>query len=414
MIINFQDYVKKIKEIKSKAKTDLKYYNFMSVLYSGICYKEGDSDGLTEDEFLALCYCKRTCNYVDLDTIQGCLIGGAIGDALGFPVEFFEDYIIFENFGENGITELQTSDGVALVSDDTQMTLFTADGLISATKKFSKPTADNYLQSIYESYLNWLCTQDSFFSLDENVRKSELLKIKELYSQRAPGHTCLNALRSGEYGTLDCKINDSKGCGGIMRVAPISLYLSQIKEFEEEDIALLTARTVALTHGHALGYIPSAYLSCLLHYILKGNTISIAIAKTDGVIRKVFPNLEETEICLSLVEKAEKLAFLGKDDETDELDDLEAIRMLGEGWVAEETLAIAIYCSLKYCDDFEKAIIASVNHSGDSDSTGAVTGNIMGAYLGLKNIPKKMVDVIELKDLMLYLAEKMQLNKLDK
>ena len=88
--------------------------------------------------------------------------------------------------------------------------------------------------------------------------------------------------------------------------------------------------------------------------------------------------------------------------------------MLGEGWVAEETLAIAIYCSLKYCDDFEKAIIASVNHSGDSDSTGAVTGNIMGAYLGLKNIPKKMVDVIELKDLMLYLAEKMQLNKLDK
>ena len=87
------------------------------------------------------------------------------------------------------------------------------------------------------------------------------------------------------------------------------------------------------------------------------------------------------------------------------IDDLEAIRELGQGWVAEETLAIAIYCSLKYSDDFDKAIIASVNHSGDSDSTGAVTGNILGAYLGLKSIPKKYLDNLELKDVILEIAD---------
>lgn len=87
------------------------------------------------------------------------------------------------------------------------------------------------------------------------------------------------------------------------------------------------------------------------------------------------------------------------------MDDLDAIRLLGEGGVAEETLAIAIYCSLKYSTDFNKAIVAVVNHSGDSDSTGAVTGNILGAYLGLKGIPQKYLDNLELKEIILEMAE---------
>ena len=87
------------------------------------------------------------------------------------------------------------------------------------------------------------------------------------------------------------------------------------------------------------------------------------------------------------------------------MDDLDALRELGQGWVAEETLAIAIYCALKYEQDFEKAIIAAVNHSGDSDSTGAVTGNILGAHLGLKAIPHKFLCDLELRDTILEIAD---------
>lgn len=87
------------------------------------------------------------------------------------------------------------------------------------------------------------------------------------------------------------------------------------------------------------------------------------------------------------------------------MDDLDAIREIGQGWVAEETLAIAVYCALKYSNDFEKAIIASVNHSGDSDSTGSVTGNILGAYLGLSAIPQKYLDKLELKDVITEIAD---------
>ena len=74
-------------------------------------------------------------------------------------------------------------------------------------------------------------------------------------------------------------------------------------------------------------------------------------------------------------------------------------------WFAEETLAIAVYCALKYENDFDRALIAAVNHSGDSDSTGAVTGNLLGARLGLAGIPAKYLEDLELKSVILELAE---------
>ena len=73
--------------------------------------------------------------------------------------------------------------------------------------------------------------------------------------------------------------------------------------------------------------------------------------------------------------------------------------------MAEETLAIAVYCALRYSDDFEKGITAAVNHDGDSDSTGAVTGNILGAALGFEAIPQKYLDKLELKDIIIEIAE---------
>ena len=73
--------------------------------------------------------------------------------------------------------------------------------------------------------------------------------------------------------------------------------------------------------------------------------------------------------------------------------------------MAEETLAIAIYCALKYKDDFEAAMIAAVNHDGDSDSTGAVTGNILGAAIGMVEIPDKFIENLELKDVIIKMAD---------
>ena len=94
---------------------------------------------------------------------------------------------------------------------------------------------------------------------------------------------------------------------------------------------------------------------------------------------------------------------------------MENIHELGEGWVAEEAFAIALYCSLRYQNDFSKAIIAAVNHKGDSDSTGAIAGNIAGAFAGYEQMEDKWKQNLELKKVILELADNLcddcQMNK---
>ena len=95
------------------------------------------------------------------------------------------------------------------------------------------------------------------------------------------------------------------------------------------------------------------------------------------------------------------IALANREDVTD----LEAIHALGEGWVAEEALAIALFCALRHRDDFAAAIRAAVNHKGDSDSTGAICGNILGAFLGAEAVAKAFdLEQLELKDIIQTLS----------
>lgn len=185
-----------------------------------------------------------------------------------------------------------------------------------------------------------------------------------------------------------------------MRVAPIGLYFED-KGYSADEIDMIGAETAALTHGHSLGYIPAAGLVHIIHLVSHNDDITVLEAVEDmkKAISRQFANDDHLHEFLKLIDSAIELS------ENEHLDDLEAIRKLGHGWVAEETLAIAIYCSLKYSDNFDKALIASVNHSGDSDSTGSVTGNIVGAYLGLKGIPQKYLDNLELKEVICEIAD---------
>jgi len=107
-----------------------------------------------------------------MESFKGCLLGGAVGDALGYPVEFYKYFQIKNMYGEKGITEYKLSDGKALISDDTQMTLFTANGLLlKKTRAMMKGIAANYENYIYQAYLDWLDTKTTFFS-DSMQKKS--------------------------------------------------------------------------------------------------------------------------------------------------------------------------------------------------------------------------------------------------
>lgn len=325
--------------------------------------------------------------YKDKNRIIGSLIGGAIGDALGYPIEFKK------GIKDKEITKYYEDKGI--VSDDTQMTLFTANALLwCATRANMRGIAMKPADAIYEGYLDWLDTQNK--TENHKFQISWIKKIKELNVNRTPGNTCLSALASGRKGTIEQPINNSKGCGGIMRVAPIGLYMRNAI-FAGKDAAEVSA----ITHGHPLGIIPSYVFSTMIYYLVNQD-LSIEESLDKAMIQykeefNIF-DVDTNEYFISLVNKAIELSKKN-------ISDVDAISEIGEGWVAEEAFAIAIYSCLKYNDNFKDAIVCAVNHDGDSDSTGSIAGNIMGAYLGYKKIPKYYIDNLELKDIIIELAE---------
>ena len=313
-----------------------------------------------------------------LKNYTGCLIGGSIGDALGWPIEFRRLNEIKRIYGDKGITDLEKINGIAEITDDTQMTIFTADGLLkSAIKNFDENSLPN-IQTVYKSYKNWLGTQYNGYSKNDN---GWISNIKGLYVNRAPGTTCITSLERGIPGSIETPINNSKGCGGVMRVAPAGLMYYKNPKLAFE----VGARCAALTHSNPGAYLPAGVHSCIIANLIQGKSLEKAVDNSIEILKE-YKGCEDT---LYLLEMAKDFAH-------SDIDSVEAIRNLGEGWTGDEAIAISVYCALKSSDNFEKALLMSVNHDGDSDSTGAIVGNILGTYLGEDGIPDKWKNSVEL------------------
>ena len=336
----------------------------------------------------------------NIDRFRGCLLGGAIGDALGYPVEFMSLDEIRRKYGKNGLTDYVLSDGFARISDDTQMTLFTATGLLlGATRASIRGISGPPSSYIQLSYKDWYRTQMEEYPLS-GPHFSWLDDVPELFSRRAPGNTCLSTLAKEEQGTIENPINNSKGCGGVMRVAPIGLYFGGKVHISLKEVDTIGAEAAALTHGHPLGYIPAAGLVHMIYLLSYEDAfIKSAAIQMLNTMQVLFKNNQYIDDFTTIIEKAIRLADKAK------IDDADAVSEIGQGWVAEEALAIAIYSAMRYQDDFGKAIITAVNHDGDSDSTGSLTGNILGAKLGLSVIPERFLACLELKDIITEIAD---------
>lgn len=334
---------------------------------------------------------------LELDHYVGCLLGGAVGDALGAPIEFDSIGAIRMRYGPDGVqTYVKSADGKGHFTDDTQMTLFTAEGLLRARQReMLKGIGGARLPLLYQSYLRWLKTQGltprefpTNFGIYD-VEHGWLMRQKGLFVRRAPGKACINSLESGKYGTVDRPLNDRKRCGGVMRVAPVGLVYA-------DDAALafeVGCQAAALTHGHPSGYLSAGCLAAILALLAQGESLPQAIDETVVMLERWQGHQE----CLGAIQRA--VAKVKEGAPTPE-----RVESLGEAWVGEETLAIALYCALSYPRDFRAGVLAAVNHSGDCDSTGAVTGNILGLTLGKEAIPQTWIENLDMADVVEQVA----------
>ena len=327
------------------------------------------------------------------ERFQGCLLAGAIGDALGAPVEFMSWREIERRFGPNGIRTFASAyGGEGMITDDSQMTLFTAEGLIRAQHRMADRGLANVDAVIHRAYLRWLYTQigdrrevpwDS--EVGEDI-SGWLVEQNFLHAQRAPGLTCMDALLSGKTGTPGTPLNDSKGCGGVMRVAPVGLVAS--------DPFDLGCRAAAITHGHPSGWIAAGAFAQIIADVVHGESIRTAVDATLGRCRAVAGGgevVESLDVALALVDE-------GKAPTP------QRVELLGGGWVAEEALAISVYCALSATSPAD-AMANAVNHGGDSDSTGSITGNILGAALGVDWLDAELLGELEGRSVIEQLAD---------
>lgn len=340
----------------------------------------------------------------DLDKVKGCIVGGAVGDALGYPVEFLDYSSILSKFGPKGITRYQLRNGIALFSDDTQMTLFTATGLLEADSELNllgRGDDDSWVHKVACHYIDWYWTQNQ---KPGKPHSSWLFEIPELHSCRAPGNTCMSSLRNLAKGIESD--NNSKGCGGVMRVAPVALCNDLRESMSEGFIYTLGGAIADITHNNPLGFMPAALLVMLLDKISKCGE-KVDHIQLEKLVLNCVTEIGKVKLYdhgnpgtydkyLGAVGTLGKLMMLAADLANNDQPDEECIRALGAGWTGEEALAIAVYCALRHTDSFEDAVVSAVNHSGDSDSTGAICGNIMGLIHGYDAIPAHYKENLEL------------------
>lgn len=297
-----------------------------------------------------------------LGAVEGAILGLAIGDALGMPVEFRRRQQILEAWGPQGITDfvdehapvwprmpiiLGTRHPPGAYSDDTQMTLAVAEALVTAGWK----DLDTLMNQMGERFVEWSRSPDN---------------------NRAPGATCMAGCDNLAAGVpwRNAGVLSSKGCGSAMRVAPIGLMFWR----DHSRLMEIARASSLLTHGHEAAVEGAAAAALLVGLAMEKKTPH---AMYDALLAECAPRSADFRTCLEKLPRflpEEPAIALSKSG-------------LGEGWVAEEAVVSALYCFWRSPEDYSQTVLMATNTDGDSDSIACIAGSISGAFNGVNSIP---------------------------
>jgi ADP-ribosylglycohydrolase len=270
-------------------------------------------------------------------------------------------------YGEKGIQEPPTP---AAITDETQTSAAVAEALVEAGLE----DLDTIMDAISRNLIAWS-------NSSENTR--------------APGHTVTEAVRTLEAGISwrEAGVATAKGNGAAVRMAPIGfLYQHDPDRLREVAHACGIA-----THAHPssdAAAIAAAYLVKLgLDGVPPYEYVTEVLRFTDGIS-------DEFDTIMLRVGHVSEWT-----------DEFAAITHIGDGWVASEAVAMAVYCAMRYSDDFAGAVRRAVNIPGDSDSVGSITGGLVAARLGLTAIPPRWTLSLEGSDYLTQLATRLAATK---
>ncbi|VXB18259.1 ADP-ribosylglycohydrolase [Citricoccus sp. K5] len=341
--------------------------------------------------------------------VLGLLSGGAAGDALGYTVEFSSLAQIRAEHGDGGLTHpLQVpairAGGTVPISDDTQMTLFVLDGLLDWIEWANEGSMADPAACVWLSCLRWYRTQTG--TLPEGAPEPPtrwLEEHPEMHVRRAPGKACLSGLSSRDMGLPHQPQNpESKGCGTVMRSAPYGM----VPGLEDTMVVSLARRGAVLTHGHPAAWTSAAAFGLMISRLMAGHALDASVTAALEWLDTVPDDGGTAAAVRAAVALAGTRGSDGSDKAGASSGSSSVPTELGEGWVAEEALAIAVYAAL-VTDGGDTAVDAdiqalaplhlraalhlAVNHGGDSDSTASLAGQLLGARYGMGIFPDAAV-----------------------
>ncbi len=327
---------------------------------------------------------------------RGCLLGLAVGDAMGYTINDKTWAEICEDYGPNGLLGYDLVNGCAEITSYTQIAAYICNGLLVGITRGRTDFAQEYIRL---GFREW--TRSQLFHRDP---EKSVCWVSQKTNMRR-GHCCdirmLDNLRQDIFGTLTSRTKHSVTPSTLTAAVAVGMFYDN-RWLTPKGVGMLGAETVAMTHGSAEAFLSGALLAYMIAGILQDQEASLgeqfhyAAAAVEEQFADTYPVAEEIA---SLVRRAMAMAKEG-------VDAREGMEMLGCG-TAPECIAGAVFACLSSPDDFDTAIITAVNHSGQSAAVGAITGALLGAKLGEETLPEFYLECLEQRETLRALAEDM-------
>ncbi|MGW4030692.1 ADP-ribosylglycohydrolase family protein [Streptomyces sp. NPDC004838] len=322
--------------------------------------------------------------------VRGALLGAAIGDTFGAGVAGLALEEIRAEYGGDGVADLVPAHGRrGGVTAATQLTLFTVDGLIRAqvrrdTGAWHPPT------DVHRAYLRWAATQRDWGPDERRKDDGWLARQEWLYTRRDAPKASLIGLADENMGTVETPKNPTaRDAGALVRSTPFGLLVG----WEPQLVFQLAVECAAQTHGHPTAYLSAGAFAVIVHGLARGESLDAAVQRALGLV-SARPGHQPVSDALKHALGAVRQGIPGPS----------RVTSLGEGHHAEDALAIAVYSAL-VAEDIRHGLRLAVNHDGPSDTTGTLTGALLGTLHGETALPPAWLSELEGRPTILELAD---------
>ncbi len=331
------------------------------------------------------------------DKYLGCLLGLAVGDALGVTVDSKSYQRICQDYGPAGLLGYDLVNGCANVSSYTQVAAYALNSLLVSIAK-GRTNLEGYLHYLKRGLGEWAHAQH--LPGAPRTRCCWIYHVPQMRQKRCMDSRTLDALTREVTGTMEAPSNGGTGPGTLTAAAMVGLYFSP-ERLQFQDLGVLAGQVVALTHGSPLAFLSGVALAYAIAGIIHEPEMPLEqqfSQAAEAVLQQFGRDYPQAKAVHDMIRQA-----IGA-YHTPELSPVHSMEMLCCS-TGPEVLAGAVYACLAGNGDFDTSMIVAVNHSGKSAAVGALTGALMGAYLGRDALPDFYLESLPCTDMLQEMAQ---------